>query len=155
VAHLGTWPDFPGIRNRRPYGVEFSGWCHGAPGIGMARIGGLGVVDDAGIRHDIAAALRTTSACEFSPLDHACCGNFGRAEALFLGGRILSMPEYEKQALSLTQRAVDRARATGHYGLGWDSGLYIPSFHQGMSGIGYQLLRFAEPEQIPCALLWQ
>ena len=30
-----------------------------------------------------------------------------------------------------------------------------PSFFQGTAGIGYMLLRLAEPERLPCALLWE
>ena len=35
-------------------------WCRGAPGIGLARLGGLGVLDTEQVREDIDLAVQTT-----------------------------------------------------------------------------------------------
>ncbi|MBI4280495.1 MAG: hypothetical protein HY660_18735, partial [Armatimonadetes bacterium] len=34
-------------------------------------------------------------------------------------------------------------------------GVYSPGFFQGTAGIGYVLLRMAEPGRLPCVLLWE
>jgi lantibiotic modifying enzyme len=49
---------------------------------------------------------------------------------------------------------IERAHAQGGYGvIGQDAG-YSPGFFQGMSGIGYALLRQAYPDRLPEVLLW-
>ncbi|MDQ5853873.1 MAG: hypothetical protein M3380_17770, partial [Chloroflexota bacterium] len=52
----GNWPDFR--HEEQP--AFMSAWCHGAAGIGLARLGGLPLLDTAGIRADVEAALQTT-----------------------------------------------------------------------------------------------
>jgi type 2 lantibiotic biosynthesis protein LanM len=62
----GNWPDLRYLSSSPdetqasvPYGVS---WCHGAPGIGLARLGGLAVLDTPQVRHDLMTALQTTQA---------------------------------------------------------------------------------------------
>src|SRR5262249_25476531 len=53
-------------------------WCHGAPGIGLARLCSLPFVDDVAIRAEIDAALATTLTTGFGR-DHSLChGDLGR-----------------------------------------------------------------------------
>jgi lantibiotic modifying enzyme len=33
--------------------------------------------------------------------------------------------------------------------------IFDPSLFRGLSGIGYALLRLAEPRRVPCVLLWE
>jgi type 2 lantibiotic biosynthesis protein LanM len=155
LPELGTWPDYPGRKNGKTNGVEYCSWCHGAPGIGLARIGGAGILRSPEVERDIQAALKTLLADPLSPLDHVCCGNMGKAEVLLTAAGLLGLPEYEREALKLANRVMLRARHSGNYQLGWDAGTYIPSFHQGVAGIGYELLRLARPHQAPCVLLWE
>jgi lantibiotic modifying enzyme len=35
-------------------------WCHGATGIGLARLGSLAILDTPDVRQEIAIALKTT-----------------------------------------------------------------------------------------------
>jgi lantibiotic modifying enzyme len=60
-------------------------WCHGAPGIGLARLGSLPILDTAEIRQEIAVAINTTQQFGLHNIDHLCCGNFGRMEVLLVG----------------------------------------------------------------------
>jgi len=32
---------------------------------------------------------------------------------------------------------------------------FDPSFFQGLSGIGFELLRIARPQSLPCVLAWE
>jgi len=79
----------------------------------------------------------------------------GRAETLLEAGRTLGSLESSNKARALASEVVHRARAQRHYATGCDSGPYISSFHQGMAGVAYQLLRIARPEESPSVLLWR
>jgi hypothetical protein len=49
-------------------------------------------------------------------------------------------------------RVVDRARRRGHFrlsGAGTDYRVFDPGFFQGLSGIGYEMLRLAQPSGLP------
>ncbi|MFL5667359.1 MAG: type 2 lanthipeptide synthetase LanM family protein, partial [Ktedonobacteraceae bacterium] len=74
VPEVGNWPDFR-VEQQPSF---MTTWCHGAPGIGLARLGGLSILDNAQIRKDIEIALQTTQAFGIQDMDHLCCGNLGR-----------------------------------------------------------------------------
>lgn len=131
-------------------------WCHGAPGIGLARLGGLSCLDTPRIRSDIEAALRTTQGISPGPLDFLCCGNLGRAELLLAAGQQLDRPELTDTARHHAWQVLTRAKQQGRFHLNkalpdW---VDIPNFFHGISGIGYELLRIAYPDAIPSTLLW-
>ncbi|WP_233787596.1 type 2 lanthipeptide synthetase LanM [Dulcicalothrix desertica] len=132
-------------------------WCHGAPGIALGRLGCLSVLDDPEIRQEIAVAIDTTKKFGFPKLDHLCCGNFGRIEALLVGACKLSSPELFDIAQKQAAFVVVRAKKIGNYYLFPDlnNDIFNPAFFQGAAGIGYQLLRLAYPELLPSVLLWE
>jgi type 2 lantibiotic biosynthesis protein LanM len=150
-----NWPDF-----RDPAGPESDcfmvAWCNGAAGIGLGRLGGLPVLDTPSIRRDIANALETTRATPLTDEDHVCCGNMGRLDLLVEAGRRLGRPELLDEARRRAGMLVRRAARNRRYGLfaqvpGVTDSL---SLFQGIAGIGYELLRLAEPDRMPCVLLW-
>jgi type 2 lantibiotic biosynthesis protein LanM len=132
-------------------------WCHGAPGIGLARLGGLDVLDTEQVREDIDLAVQTTLEFGVQGLDHPCCGNMGRAELLLSAGQRLARPELEEAAKANAWRVVSRAERTGGFILHpmLPREVYNPGFFQGTAGIGYQLLRMARPALLPSVLLWE
>jgi type 2 lantibiotic biosynthesis protein LanM len=134
-----------------------SSWCHGAPGIGLARIGGLSLLDTAEIRRDIESALKTTLDTGLPPIDHLCCGNFGRIETLLVASERLARPDLGAIAYQQAGRRVALARRRGNFALtgGVNNAIDVPGFFQGMAGIGYQLLRLGTPHRIPSVLLWE
>lgn len=159
-AERMNWPDF------RTFGEELKtplfscSWCHGAPGIALARLGGLGVLDDPIIREETDIALRTTSdalARLRSPVDHLCCGNFGLVEVLLAAATILERPSLDQEALRQASALCERERIDGHFRLlGQPSAgqtFFSPIFFQGMAGIGYELLRLSSPKTFPSVLL--
>jgi type 2 lantibiotic biosynthesis protein LanM len=153
IPELNNWPDF-----RQPQTKDnpkcMCSWCHGAPGIGLARVATLDILDTPEIRQDIEAAITTTLNYGLSDIDHLCCGNMGRVEFLFTAGRKLNRPELVEAAMKLASQVVARAEQKGHYGYGTILDFH-PGFFQGASGIGYQLLRLAYPDQLPSVLLWE
>ncbi len=90
-------------------------------------------------------------------VDHLCCGAFGRVETLFTAGRVLSRPDLTALASALAARVVATARQQGSYFLfsGMPDETYSPGFFQGVSGIGYELLRLAYPDILPSVLVWE
>jgi len=131
-------------------------WCHGAPGIGMARLGGLSILDTPQIRADIEAALEATLRIGEADVDHLCCGHLGRTELMLTAGRRLARPELVGAARAHANCIVTRAHQRGGFQLAASlpKRVYSPSFFQGVSGIGYELLRLAHPDIVPSALLW-
>ncbi|GAP94813.1 type 2 lanthipeptide synthetase LanM family protein [Leptolyngbya sp. NIES-2104] len=132
-------------------------WCNGAPGIGLARLGSLAILETDEIRQEIAIALQTTQKLGIQDIDHLCCGNFGRIETLLVGAIQLKQPELAEIAQKQAAWIVTRAINTGSFQLfpKLFRGIYNPGFFQGSAGIGYELLRLAHPEQLPSVLLWQ
>jgi lantibiotic modifying enzyme len=129
-------------------------WCHGAPGIGLARAAGLNILDTDRIRQDIEVAINTTKLHNLSDIDHLCCGNLGRVEFLFTASRKTSQPHLLEIAIKQAMQVVNRATQKDSLGYGL-SLTFHPGFFQGASGIGYQLLRLAYPDQLPSVLLWE
>jgi type 2 lantibiotic biosynthesis protein LanM len=145
----GNWPDF---RYATPTSPAFmTTWCHGGPGIGMARASSLPLLDTAEVRADICAALGSVSASGIGAKDGLCCGSLGRAELLLLADRNGS------SALQLASAVIAKSRRAGGYSTSGKAGLefFDPSFFQGLSGIGYQLLRIAHPDELPGVLVWE
>jgi type 2 lantibiotic biosynthesis protein LanM len=132
-------------------------WCRGAPGIGLARLGGLNILDTGQVRKDIELALQTTLEFGVQGVDHPCCGNMGRAEVLLASGRRLSRPELEEAARARAWRVVSRAERTDGFVLHpmLPKQVDDPGFFQGTAGIGYELLRMARPDLLPSVLLWE
>jgi lantibiotic modifying enzyme len=83
-------------------------------------------------------------------MDHPCCGHLGRAELLLAAG-------HPERALDLAGQVVARARSAGTYDISRETpdGRYAPGFFQGISGIGYQLLRLTHPGQLPSVLAFR
>uniref|UniRef100_B8HM21 Lanthionine synthetase C family protein n=1 Tax=Cyanothece sp. (strain PCC 7425 / ATCC 29141) TaxID=395961 RepID=B8HM21_CYAP4 len=158
-AAVGNWPDFRSFAfvNGKP--GFMSSWCHGAPGIALARLGGLPILDTPEIRRDLEVALHTTANNQFFGVDHLCCGTFGRIEVLLLAAE-LGLPSGESNWQDIAFRqatwVVQRAERTGTFHLfaNLPQPIYHPGFMQGTAGIGYQLLRLVEPT-LPSVLLWQ
>jgi type 2 lantibiotic biosynthesis protein LanM len=153
IPKLGNWPDFRQQQTKNHPKCMCS-WCHGASGIGLARVAALDILDSPEIRQDIEAAINTTLNYRLSDIDHLCCGNMGRLEFLFTAGRKLNRPELIDSAMKLASQVVAHAEQKGHYGYGLILDFH-PGFFQGASGIGYELLRLAYPDILPSVLLWE
>ncbi|MEM7592879.1 MAG: type 2 lanthipeptide synthetase LanM family protein [Cyanobacteria bacterium P01_A01_bin.83] len=147
-----NWPDL------RAEKLRFSmSWCNGAPGIGLARLGSLAILDTPEIRQNIEVALQTTHKFSFPDIDHLCCGNFGRIEMLLVAAEKLERTELLNIAQQRAAYVLDQAKKIGSFQIfpKHCPGLYNPGFFQGTAGIGYELLRLADREQFPSVLLWE
>jgi type 2 lantibiotic biosynthesis protein LanM len=152
-----NWPDLrsdPASTSTTPAEDKkyMTAWCHGAAGIGLARLGGLDILDTPEIRKEITIAIQTTLRDGFG-LNHSLChGDLGNMDVLLTAAHVLKKAEY-KQAIdrisAMLLDSIDRQ--------GWVTGVPLsvetPGFMVGLSGIGYGLLRLATPEQVPSVLL--
>jgi type 2 lantibiotic biosynthesis protein LanM len=148
-----NWPDYRTGDQR----VFSAVWCHGAPGVGLARLGGLSLLDTPEIRTDIEAAMETTLRYALRPSDHLCCGSFGMADILFTGGLILGRSQLVIAARQRASFVLERARESGAFILpdALPADYASPGFFVGLSGIGYELLRLSFPEQLPSVLRFE
>jgi lantibiotic modifying enzyme len=149
----GNWADVPGGTSP----VFMTTWCHGAPGIALARMGGLAMLDTPQVRADIEIALQKIQQVTFQGSDHLCCGNLGRAEILLTASQRLTRPELAHIARERAALVVTKAEKRGSFVLNvlLPQRLYNPCFFQGLAGIGYGLLRMTYPDVLPSVLLWE
>ncbi|MEH2084218.1 MAG: type 2 lanthipeptide synthetase LanM family protein [Nostoc sp.] len=153
----GNWPDLRNSVSRGGKPNFTSSWCHGALGIGIARLGSLGILDTPEVRQDIETALKTTQQVSWQGVDHCCCGNSGRIDLLLTAGNYLSRPELIADAQKQAAWMVTRAIQTGFFRFNdkVQGDTYSPGFYIGTTGIGYELLRLAHPNLLPSVLLWE
>ncbi|OLE13934.1 MAG: hypothetical protein AUI36_39490 [Cyanobacteria bacterium 13_1_40CM_2_61_4] len=151
----GDWPDLR-FRGESRSDAFTTTWCHGAPGIGLARIATLDLLNDPSIRLEIEHAVRATAQFGVRGVDHVCCGNFGRIEFLSTAGIRVARPEWCEMARKFASRVLDARFEGGGYRLfqNLPRGISAPGFFQGMAGIGYSLLRLANSKSNPCVLTW-
>jgi class II lanthipeptide synthase len=149
-----NWPDYRDLESGgvvKPEGQFMTTWCHGAPGIGLARLRVLALIDDPEIRREIEAAVRTTLRHGFG-LNHSLChGDLGNLEFLLEAGRVLGDRELLRRVEQFTAAILD---SIDQYGLlcGTPKAIETPGLMTGIAGIGYELLRLAAPEQVPSIL---
>ena len=118
-------------------------------------MGGLAALDTADIRTEIDIALETTQRFGAGGFDHLCCGGMGRVDVLIEASRRLSRPDLLDAAHRQAGWAVRRAQGTGGYRTQSGVGMTDPGFFSGTGGIGYTLLRLANPAMLPSVLMWE
>ncbi len=152
----GNWPD---LRDCRASGLaaekdspNFSmAWCHGAPGIGLARLLCQRHLDNSYIQSEIDAALKTTLTLGFGYNHSLCHGELGNLELLLEAGLAsggpLPMCEVNRIA-GVILASIDQHGWVCGNPLGVES----PGLMTGLAGIGYGLLRLAQPATVPSVL---
>lgn len=167
-AREGNWPDLRtsqsgpasdgGSDGGMVYGVS---WCHGAPGIALARLRELSLLpqDHELLLADIHVGLATTHRAvverqQQGRLDAtACHGSAGLAEALLVGGLLLDSAEYVAAAHAAGLALIDDRQQHGPWISGSPSGGPSPSLLLGTAGIGYFFLRLHAPTRVPSLLI--
>lgn len=152
-----NWPDFTGQIGEMNEEKYSNTWCHGAPGITLARIGMLSTIDDNELLSEIRIGLKTAMTQELRSLDHLCCGNWGLIEIWLNYNEKVKDNSYSIQMAEILNKTIQRKLNEGQYQLYLDMplGNSNPGFFRGLSGIGYQYLRLAYPNILPSILLWE
>ncbi len=133
-------------------------WCHGAPGIGLARLGCLHYDEGGRIQEEIETAAKWLQNNSVGPVDHLCCGEMGKVDVLLETGQRLSRADWVNAARQRASAVIARsdAEAGGFYSnTGPANSMFTPSFFNGLSGIGYEILRLYDTSgRLPCALIF-
>jgi type 2 lantibiotic biosynthesis protein LanM len=159
-AEHHNWPDLRG-------GSQFQWpcqWCHGAPGIGLARLATARRIashaelqvglDAAHLNDDIAKAVEGVKRARPAQLDTLCCGTLGGVEFLCEAADRVSGREIGELALQRLTAVLDRSAASGDYR--WNSGnrRFNLGLFRGLAGVGYTILRRLDPS-LPNVLIWE
>ncbi|WP_454318744.1 type 2 lanthipeptide synthetase LanM family protein [Streptomyces phaeoluteigriseus] len=127
-------------------------WCHGAPGIGLARLSALDHLADATTRDEIDTALNATKRYGFAMGHSLCHGAMGNLELLLTAARTLDRAE-DHEALRRATASVVASMESNGFVTGVPLGVETPGLMTGLAGIGYELLRLAEPDKLPSVLV--
>jgi type 2 lantibiotic biosynthesis protein LanM len=147
-----NWPDL-----RSPSGPAWNcRWCHGAPGIGLARLatGRSTQIDAKLLDVDIHRAVEGVESCASSELDTLCCGSLGSIEFFCEAGRSLDRTDLRDLAAQRLASVLEQARTNGDYRWNSGKGQFNLGLFRGLSGVGYTLLRQIDPS-LPNILTWQ
>ncbi|MFN0099649.1 MAG: lanthionine synthetase LanC family protein [Gemmatimonadaceae bacterium] len=151
---VGNWPDLRGVERVDDDAPCGTGWCHGGPGIGLARARALALrlhrADGPDVRRDTITALsvvqRALSAHDTDPLADAslCHGTLGLVATACTLGDALGDSRAGCSALRSAERAADRWTDEPWR---WPVGVVRgenPSLMLGLAGIGHAYLRLAD-----------
>ncbi|HEY7243596.1 MAG TPA: type 2 lanthipeptide synthetase LanM family protein [Xanthobacteraceae bacterium] len=151
AAH-GNWPD------RRDAGEPAwpCKWCHGAVGIGLARLGASkkGGMESRLAAADIAKALAGAQRSWPGEVDTLCCGTLGNIEFFCEAGDMLGRSDLQELGSQRLIAVLRAAESTGDYrwtvgGKQFNLGLF-----RGLAGIGYTCLRRVDAS-LPNVLMWE
>lgn len=161
----GNWPD---LRAAPPDHPSF--WCHGASGIGVARLLAWRRTGDPTVLAEAAAALDTATAAtvralSFAASDQAaapsfeanlslCHGVSSVVELHCLAGELTGDGDHLAHGRRLTQRALNGTDAAlGGIPCGVPGGGEAPGLLLGLAGVGATFLRLADPSLLPSPAL--
>jgi lantibiotic modifying enzyme len=151
-AERTNWPDLR-VDGERGWPCQ---WCHGAPGIGLARIamakqGGLDVKL---LRTDIKNALTGVERGWLGQVDTLCCGTLGSIEFFCEAGNALGRSDLAELASRRLATLLETASSTGDFR--WNSGnrQFNLGLFRGLAGVGYTSLRQVD-DSLPNVLIWE
>jgi lantibiotic modifying enzyme len=153
----GNWPDLrdPELSGgSRADGPSYmNAWCHGAPGIALARLRSFEILDSEICRAEAETAISTTlnnlhGNSEMSQTNYSLChGLGGNCEPLIYGARVLRRPDLLARAEEVALLGIESYETQkvpwpcGGPGAQTSAGLML-----GLAGISYYYLRLAVPE---------
>ena len=159
-----NWPDFrkddsqTGQPTTGPsYGIA---WCHGAAGVGLARLRAYALTSDPTYSEEARIAIQTTGKTLQATMPNPyinyslCHGQFGNAELMIEAASILGDEQMLTLPSALASEAANRIEGgrqpwpCGVMGAGETPGLML-----GLAGIGHFYLRLHDPKQAPSLLM--
>lgn len=150
--HARNWPDFREFDPAPKLGKQGPlAWSHGAPGIGLARLYGLKHHDDRQIRQEIYTALDITCDRGFGQNHSLAQGDLGNLELVLQASLTLGEPQWHSHLHRIGGTILESIQSDG-----WlcrtPLGVETPGLMSGLAGIGYGLLRLAQPETVSSVL---
>jgi type 2 lantibiotic biosynthesis protein LanM len=129
-------------------------WCYGGTGIGLSRLRTRADLDPAAVGMlEVQAAL---NALDVQPVgSHCLChGELGNTELYLQAATALDRPELRAQARARGVAVAEAIRSSG-WRCGMPLNIHTPGIMFGLAGIGYGMLRLAEPDTVPALLTLQ
>jgi type 2 lantibiotic biosynthesis protein LanM len=145
----GNWPDLRGDQSADKFKTS---WCHGSTGVGLGRLASLRHMDDAAVRKELSIALADTRAVGVGHNHSLCHGDLGNLELLLAARELPEQAGLGAEVERWTAIVLDSLERNGALS-GVPLGVETPGMMVGLSGIGYQLLRLAEPRKVPSVLV--
>jgi type 2 lantibiotic biosynthesis protein LanM len=150
-AERRNWPD---LRHRDTPRWHWK-WCHGAYGIGLARIAVARATPGAApaLERDIRAAVEGADAGWPGRDDTLCCGALGHIEFLCEAGTHLDRPDLRALGATRMMQLAASAGRAGSYR--WNGGIerFNLGLFRGIAGVGYSALRQVDGA-LPNVLIW-
>ncbi len=126
-------------------------WCHGAPGIGLARLASLPLHSDPEVLQEIESAIGTTLEQGFGRNHSLCHGDLGNLELITEAARTRGDGALRDRAGRIAGGILESIDERGWlYGL--PRGAEPLGLMLGLAGVAYGLARAAEPDRLPCVL---
>jgi lantibiotic modifying enzyme len=154
-AESANWPDLRLNNQPRPDAPETPSctvaWCHGAPGIGLARLLCRRHFDDPFLQTEIEVALSTTLAQGFGSNHSLCHGDLGNLELVLEAAAAFPDSIWAARAQQIAAGILHSIQQNGWL-CGNPLAVESPGLMTGIAGIGYGLLRCAEPVSVPSVL---
>ncbi|RYZ12609.1 MAG: type 2 lantipeptide synthetase LanM, partial [Myxococcaceae bacterium] len=155
----GGWPDLrsagtgasQGSANGAPRAL--AAWCHGAAGIGMARVRAMSLHEDVALREEVAAAVTLTLRKGFGQNHSLCHGDLGSLDLLLHADSVLGTEARLSDETTRLARQVLDGIGQGDWRCATPRSIETPGLMLGLAGIGYGLLRIAAPARVPSVLL--
>ena len=148
-----NWPD---LRKADKGSLWSSQWCHGAVGIGLARIASshCDQTRSAALVHDIEHAVENAMVKWPQGVDTLCCGTLGAIELLAEAGKRLNRPTLGHLSTQRLGQIIANRNEQGDYA--WNAGgaAFNLGLFRGLSGVGYTILRRLDPS-LPNVLIWE
>jgi type 2 lantibiotic biosynthesis protein LanM len=151
-AERHNWPDL-----REQGGLWWPcQWCHGAPGIGLARIATskLRGMDAARLAADIENAVEGVKLGRPTAVDTLCCGALGGVEFFCEAGAALGRDDLRALAAQRLTAVLRTAAAAGDYRWNSGKGRFNLGLFRGLAGVGYTLLRRVDGS-LPNVIIWE
>jgi type 2 lantibiotic biosynthesis protein LanM len=151
-ANRNNWPDLRG-EGQPSWPCQ---WCHGAPGIGLARIAMAKrrLADQEILANDIRNAVEGTTRGWPGAVDTLCCGTLGSVEFFCEASSVLGRDDLRELASRRLAAVLETAASKGDYR--WNSGKrqFNLSLFRGLAGVGYTSLRQADGS-LPNVIIWE
>jgi lantibiotic modifying enzyme len=133
-----------------------SQWCHGAVGIGLARLGMTrhGAAMSPALALDIDHALDGATRGWPGHVDTLCCGALGSIEFVREAGKVLDRSELIELSSQRLLDVLHTKASTGDYR--WNAGArrFNVGLFRGLAGVGYTCLRRVDGS-LPNVLIWE
>jgi hypothetical protein len=161
---LSNWPDLRAVDElgTAPTNPSFGqAWCHGAPGIALARIRAAALDRERAETHLgwARVAIATTLRAIDDNLQRArhdaslCHGLAGLMDIALTVGRSLADPDCLVKGAEVAKVLTSRHARMGDYPSGLVSGAVTPTLMLGLAGTGHAFLRLHAPDRVPSILL--